>query len=143
MRGSLSRAPEDGIIIFSAPKDWLGKPIKVGEQVMLLASEDQKKLDIEIPQSDMIQIKPGDNIKFYPDINPLHALYAKVNYASFVAVPANDNKLKYYVSATFDPDQTIPRYGSHGTAKLYGNRVSLFFYLFKRPIIWLQSMVGI
>lgn len=136
-------APAAGIIIFSSPKYWLGRPIKIGEQVMLLAIEKDKKLDIEVPQADMISIQHGDAVNFYPDIDPLNSIKATVDYASYIATPTANNKLDYYVAANFEAGENIPRYGAHGTAKLYGRRVTLFFYIFKRPLIYLQSKLGI
>ncbi len=137
------RAKFNGIVIFSSAKDWLGKPIKIGEKVMLLAGSDNKQLDILIPQSDMIEIHQGDKVKFFPDVNPLHAIAARVDYASFVATVTPSGKLNYYVAANFNEKNNIPRYGAHGTAKVYGHYVSLFFYLFKRPLIYIQSKLGI
>lgn len=137
------KAEHDGIIVFSSPKYWLGRPITVGEQVMLLAGKSNKQLEIEVPQADMIQIMPGNKVKFFPDIDPLSSITADVNYASFVATPADTGELNYYVSADFKVNKNLPRYGAHGTAKIYGQYVTLFFYLFKRPIIFLQSYLGI
>ncbi len=137
------KAQHEGIVIFSSPKYWLGRPVKVGEQVMLLAGKDNKQLEVNIPQASMIQINPGDEVKFFPDVDPLSAIGAKVNYASFVATASETGELTYYVSATFNDNKNLPRYGAHGTAKIYGKPVSLFFYLFKRPIVFIQSHLGL
>jgi len=99
-RGDI-RALQSGIIIFSAPKYWLGKPIKIGEQVMLLANVGQKQLDSDIPQNDMITINKGNKVKFYPNIDPLNPLDATVTYASYVANSTKDGELTYYVACEF------------------------------------------
>lgn len=137
------RAVQAGIIIFSDPKHWLGRPIKVGERVMLLAGVDNKQLNINVPVGDMIQIKKGDKVRFFPNVNPLSALKATIDYASFIAEPQEDQTLSYSVVASFTPNQNVPRYGLHGTAKIYGGYVNLFFYLFRRPIMFMQSLLGI
>lgn len=140
---SYVRAAYDGVIIFSSPKHWLGRPVKVGEQVMLLAAVDNKQLDIEVPVSDMIQLKKGDKVRFFSNINPLKGLKAKIEYASFIARPEESKDLTYHVVALFASKQKIPRYGLHGTAKIYGDHISFFYYLFRRPIVFLQSLLGI
>ncbi len=93
--------------------------------------------------NDMIEIHQNDKVKFFPDVNPLHAITAQVDYASFVATATPAGKLNYYVAANFNEKKNIPRYGAHGTAKIYGHYVSLFFYLFKRPLIYIQSKLGV
>jgi multidrug resistance efflux pump len=137
------RALRSGIIIFSAPKYWLGKPIQIGEQVMLLAEEGQKQLDAEVPQQDMVDISKGNKVKFFPNIDPLHAINAHVNYASYVAHQDPEGELTYHISCYFSDPQQLPRFGSQGSAKIYAGNVSLFFYLFRRPLIFIQSLVGI
>ncbi len=137
------KAQFDGIVIFSSPKDWLGKPIQVGQQVMLLTQENNKLLEVDIPQSDMIEITPNSQVKFFPDISPLSPIKAKVRYASFIASSSAQGELNYYVACEFEPGFKIPRFGAHGSAKIYGQDISLFFYLFRRPIIYIQSLMGI
>lgn len=137
------RAPHAGIIIFSSPKYWLGKPIAIGEQVMVLAEEAKKQLDVEVPQADMIQLSKGNKVKFYPNVSPLSPIEASINYASYVATTSTDGELHYFVACDFQKDKKLPRFGSQGSAKIYGDKVSLFFYLFRRPIIYIQSLIGI
>ncbi len=137
------RAEKDGVIIFSSPEHLLGKPINIGERVMLLASQDKKQLDVKVAADDMIQIKRGYKVSFFPNIDPLHSIEGTVNYASFIATPVDNETLAYEVVADFSSDKKLPRFGSQGTAKIYGKRVSLFFYLFKRPLVFIQSWLGV
>ena len=39
-------------------------------------------------------------------------------------------------------EDAIPRIGLRGTAKVYGEKVSLFYYLFRRPITYLRQHLG-
>lgn len=133
----------DGIVIYSAPKDWLGKPVSVGERVMLIADPNNKKLDIELPVNDAINVSPGTRVKFYLNVDPLNPLDAKLRYVSYSAEETPGGDLAYHLKADFLKDQKIPRIGLKGTAKVYGERVSLFYYLFWRPIAWLRQTLGI
>ena len=75
LKRSIIKAPLDGTIIFTSPKKWLGKPIKVGEKIMLLAIGNQKQLDI--------------NIKLITDGDVLGALYvtnSKYNVDIFLGI---------------------------------------------------------
>jgi len=43
------RAPKSGVILFDKPEGWEGRPVQIGEKVMLLADPAKTKLEIEIP----------------------------------------------------------------------------------------------
>lgn len=136
------KAQESGVVIFTSKNDWLGKPISIGERVMLLADGKGKQLEINVPANDMLEITRGDKVNFFANTNPLHSISASVDYASFIATTNSQDELVYHVIANFSADEELPRYGIKGTAKIYGHRVTLFYYLFRRPLIYLQSYIG-
>jgi multidrug resistance efflux pump len=141
---SVVRAPAEGHIIFSSVKELIGQPVKVGEQIMLLAIDDNKELDIRVPASDMLQFSSGDKVRFYPNIDPLSTILAKVDYVSAQATIDNQNQLTFFMVAQFleNNNEKIPTFGSRGTAKIDHGKVSLFYYLFRRPIIYIRSLFG-
>lgn len=133
-----------GTVIFSDPKYWLGHPVEVGERVMLLADDNIKQLDIFIPVDDLIQIPKNATVVFYPNPRPLSTLDAKVIFISKQAEVQPDNALAYYTVAELD-DKNASEYqfGIKGTAKIYGHRVILGYYLFRRPLSWLRRNIGV
>jgi len=137
------RAHQDGIVIYSSIKDWIGKPVKVGERVMLIANPDKKELDIELPVDNAISLKPGSRIKLYLNVDPFNSITATLRYASYSAEPQADGQLSYHLKADFNPGEKIPRIGLKGTAKIYGKKVSLFYYIFWRPISYLRRTFGL
>ena len=40
-------------------------------------------------------------------------------------------------------ENKLPRIGLRGTAKVYGSKVSLFYYLFRKPITFMRQLIGI
>jgi hypothetical protein len=50
--------------------------------------------------------------------------------------------LSYKISASFEGEE-IPRIGLRGTAKIYGSRVTLFYYLFRKPITFVRQLIGV
>lgn len=136
-------APSDGIIIYSNPKDWIGKPVKVGERIMQVANPSDKELDVELPVADAINLDKKQTIKFFLNVTPLKPVYAKLRYVSYSASETAQDTLVYHLKADFTIDQTIPRIGLKGTAKLYGKRVTVFYYLFWRPISYVRRTLGI
>jgi len=137
------RSPEKGIVIFSDKNDWLGKPVAIGERVMLIANPQEKEIDISLPIQDAITLKPGSKIKLFLNTNPLHPINATLRYASYSATPQPDGSLVYRLKASFPEDIKTPRIGLTGTAKLYGDHVTVFYYLFWRPISAIRRTLGL
>ena len=51
--------------------------------------------------------------------------------------------LAYRVEASIVEPEIDVRIGLQGSAKIYGSKVSLFFYLFRRPISALRQFTGL
>ena len=53
------------------------------------------------------------------------------------------NELSFAVSARLENEtEYTPRIGSRGTAQIYGENVSLGFYLFRRPLAAVRQWMG-
>jgi len=51
--------------------------------------------------------------------------------------------LSYKLVSSFEGNKKKPRIGLRGTAKVYGSRVILFYYLFRKPITFIRQLIGI
>jgi len=140
---SVITAEKDGIVVFSNPKEWLGRPIKIGDRVMLLANLNEKQLDIDLPVDNLIDLQSDADVNFYSSVNPLEPVKAKMHFISKKAALNDKERLSYYAVAYFNKDQKLPRMGIRGTAKIYGKKVTVFYYLFRRPIYFLRRTLGI
>lgn len=76
--------------------------------------------------------------------DPLDALHAVVRHAAYEPQRTPEDVLAYRLVATLAAADGAapPRIGMRGTARIYGERVSLFFYLFRRPITSLRQWLG-
>lgn len=137
------RAAIDGLIIFSKKNDWIGKPVVIGEKVMQLANPSQKELDIWLPTSDAIILNPGSEIKLYVHAYPLKPINAELIFASHNATSRPDGTFSYHLKAEFLEDKEFSRIGLQGTAKIFGDHVTLFYYLMRRPIGIIRQTFGI
>jgi hypothetical protein len=137
------KAPISGLLIYSDESDWSGRPVRVGEQVMQIADPSRLELRIELPVDDAIVLFPGADIKVFLDYDPLNSLPAVLTYASYDAELTPENVLSYRIYADFVNREDMPRIGLQGTAKIYGERMTLFFYLFRRPIATLRQYIGL
>jgi len=135
-------APNQGTIIFQDEDDWLGKPVKIGEKIAELAKPRQTQLKILLPVADRIQLQAEDKVKFYLNSNPFAVMHATIHYIAYNASLQENGDYAYLIKAQFNTQQQLPLVGLRGIAKVYGKRVSLFTYLFRRPMLALRQFFG-
>jgi uncharacterized small protein (DUF1192 family) len=138
------RAPIDGIAIYSDPNDWIGKPLRIGERVMQVAATGNAELLLHLPVDDAITFAPASRVVMFLNVSPLQPLEAQVRHTSFEAAPTPEGALAYKVRASFTDDvEALPRIGLKGTARIHGEQVSLFYYLFRKPISAVRRTLGL
>ena len=136
------KAPRGGIVLFNDKSDWIGKPVVIGERIMEVANPKEYELKIDLPVEDAIVLREGADVEVFLNADPLEAIPASLSHASYHAEVLPDNVLAYRVKAKVtEPPESI-RIGWQGTAKIYGERVSLFFYLFRRPLSVFRQTIG-
>lgn len=136
-------APQGGVAIFTSQEDWRGRPVQVGERVMLIADPSLVDTTIYLPPDDAIELEQGAPVTLLLHVDPLTPLDATIERASYDAVPAPDGTLAYVVHAQFTRANPLPRIGMRGTAKIYGPRVALGYYLLRKPLAFIRRTVGI
>lgn len=134
-------APVAGVAVFSDPNEWRGRPVAVGERVMMLASPEATRLRISLPIADAISIEPGTEVVFYLNVNPLDSYDASIAQTSYEATVQPDQSLAYVLLADFSGEPA--RLGMRGTAKVYGARAPILFHILRRPLAWLRQTLGI
>ena len=135
-------APQDGVAVFGSADDWLGKPVTTGERIMLLANPSKPGVLVHLPVADAITLEPGAHIKLFLTVLPLSPMDATVSQTSYQAVLSPDSVASYRLRAVFDTTQDQARIGLRGTAKIYGERVLLGYYLLRRPLATLRERSG-
>ena len=138
------KAEKSGILIYSDKSDWIGRPVQVGERLMEIADPGDVNLKINLPVEDAIVLFEGADVDVFLDADPLKPLSAVITRTGYKAEKSDQDILTYRVYAKFrNPSEENLRIGLQGTAKVYGERVSLFFYLFRRPISFVRQLLGI
>ena len=143
LRQVVVKAAEPGLLVYSDESDWSGRPVRVGEQIMQVAEPKRVELRIDLPVSDAIVLLDGAEIKVFLDYDPLNSIPAMLTHASYEAELTPDDILAYKIIADFKNPEDKPRIGLQGTAKIYGERTPLFFYLFRRPIATMRQYIGV
>jgi multidrug resistance efflux pump len=134
-------APRAGMAIYSDRRDWEGRAVNTGDPIMQIADPKAIAYRIDLPTKEQMRLEPGAAVKVWLDAQPLWALNGRVEQASYQARATADGILAFAVTAR--PEGDIPRIGSRGTAKLYGQWVPFAYSLLKRPIASARQFFGI
>lgn len=136
-------APQGGIAIFSDAEDLRGRPVQTGERIMIIADPSLVGVTVYLPPDDAVELEVGGEVTVYLNIAPLSPLHAKIVQSSYEATVQPDNSIAYIIKAALDSGSGLPRIGNKGTAKVYGKTVSLGYYLFRKPILFLRRSLGL
>lgn len=135
------RAPRDGIVVFGDVTEWQGRPVRVGERIMMIADQSKIRLRIVVPIGDAIATEAGGKVVFYPNVSPLSSLDAVVARSAYEPSMQPDRTMAYVLHAGFKEEGG--RLGWRGTAKIYGSRAPLIYQVLRKPLSRLRQMVGI
>ena len=136
------KTTRQGVALFGDKSDWVGKPVVIGERIMEVANPQEYELKIDLPVEDAIVLRDGAEVEVFLNADPLKAIPAKLTHASYHAEVLPTSELAYRVKAEFTERPEAMRIGWQGTAKIYGDRVTLFFYLFRRPLSVFRQTIG-
>lgn len=137
------KADKSGVAIFGNPNDWVGKPLTLGEKVMMIADPAKAEILAFVSVDDAVTLEKNSRVTLFLNVAPLTPLEAFIRHSSFEAEPTPEGIMSYYVRCSFDENVKLPRIGLKGTAKIYGKNVSLFYYLFRRPVSTLRRFLGL
>ncbi|TKS60733.1 MAG: hypothetical protein EWM72_01038 [Nitrospira sp.] len=137
------KAERAGLLLYTDKSDWIGKPIVVGQRIMELANPHQLEVRIDLPVEDAIVLREGASVALFMNANPFSSVPATVSHASYHAEVLPNNTLSYRVTAQLGQGASEFRIGWQGSAKIYGERVTLFTYLFRRPISAIRPWIGL
>jgi multidrug resistance efflux pump len=137
------KAERAGLLLYTDKSDWIGKPVAVGQRIMELADPQQLEVRIDLPVEDAIVLREGAAVKLFLNADPFSSAPATVSHASYHAEVLPNNTLAYRLTAQLEQGSSEFRIGWQGTAKIYGERVTLFTYLFRRPISTVRPWIGL
>ncbi len=128
------RAETSGIAIVKAPGEWIGRPVKAGEKILEIANPREVELVLEIPAEDADLISQNSKVRIFLDRRPFSPLTANVKKSSLVPENSKSNGTYYTFRARFDEGVPLPTIGQRGVARVYGERASLLFFIFREQM---------
>jgi len=135
------KAERPGIAVFDDPNGWTGRPVRIGERILTIADPARAEIEVRLPVSDAINLEPGAEVALFLNIAPERRIEATLRYASYEATVGPDGALSYRLKAALGTAPP-PRIGLKGTAEIYGQKVTLFYYLMRRPLAALRQLTG-
>lgn len=137
---SVLHAPRNGIAIYSDRRDFEGRAVNVGDPIIQIADPGQVRFRIDLPAREQISLSPGAPVKVWLDGQPLWAVDARLETASYAARNTADGVMAFALIAR--PVGATPDIGARGTARVQGRWVPFIYALLRRPITAARQTIG-
>lgn len=136
-------SPINGVTIFDDPDRWRDKPVVVGDTIMIVADPKFTKIRLWVPEADKITLDLSQPIKIFLNIEPSVSYEAHIRFISDYSA-VNDRGVHSFV-AEADWVKQPPRVelGLKGSAILYGDNVSIFYFIMRKPWNTVREFLGI
>lgn len=138
---SVLRAPRDGIAIYSDRRDFEGRAVNIGDPILQIANPGRVRFRVDLPAREQISLTPGAPVKVWLDGQPLWAVDAALETASYAARTTAEGVLAFALVAR--PLGATPDIGARGTARVEGRCVPLVYAVLRRPITAVRQTLGI
>lgn len=133
-------APFDGVVIRGDLAQKLGAPVQKGEVLLVLAPSDSFRLIVEVDESDIAAVRPGQHGQLALAARPEEPLRFTTRRIVPVATTA-DGRNYFEVEASPDQAQANLRPGLSGVAKIEVGEKPLAWLLLHRFATWLRLAV--
>ncbi len=137
------RAPASGSVIIEKPWEWRGKPVQVGQRVMMIFTARQSELRIWIPEDQRIAYDRRRPVDVLLNAMPNQTLHAGLKYVGRSMVISPDGTPSFTAEAGWKGGHEGVRIGFRGTAILYGDDVTVAYWLIRRPWAALRRFAGL
>ncbi|MBA2369231.1 MAG: HlyD family efflux transporter periplasmic adaptor subunit [Candidatus Protochlamydia sp.] len=136
------KSPLNGLVSMDNPDEWRGKPVRIGEKIMTISSKEETKVRIWIPEYDNINFDKKLPVSIFLNTIPTKTFQAKIIFIS-PEVQVAEGELPGYEAEAEWISQETPKLGLKGSAVLYGERVSILYYLLRKPISAIRKFMGV
>ena len=126
-------APQSGVVLFDEVSEWIGRPVQIGERVVRMADPSDVELEVWLNLADAVPLKAGDEAKLFLAASPLDVIEAQVRWVGYEAQPRPDGTFAYRVRASLT-NKSAFQVGAKGTARVSSERVTLAYWLFRKPL---------
>ncbi len=137
------QADQAGTIIMLNPDELIGKPVVTGERLLTIADRNNTQIEAWLQVGDDINLPDKALIEFFPNSAPDKKYVARKHRKDYRASTTDAGNLAFRVRGDFAAiEDRLPDIGMRGTAKIYGEQVSLWYFLLRRPLATVRRWIG-
>ena len=136
-------ADDSGIAIVPDAYELEGKPVQLGERLLTIAKANSAELEMWLAVGDSIKLPKNAKVELFLNVSPEIPNLAQLHYVNFQAEMSPEGLFAFRARADFPLTDKMPRIGLRGTAKIYGEQVPLYYYLFRRPFAATRQWLGL
>jgi multidrug resistance efflux pump len=142
LQRTLIRTPSSGLVVYSDRRDWEGRAVQVGEEILQVADPARIVYRIDLSTGNAIELAEGNPVAIYLESAPLGGLRGQLRSVSYSPHTTPAGVTSYTVIAAPQTGDT-PRIGARGTARVYGEYAPLAMQLLRRPIAAARQFIGV
>ena len=139
----LVRAPTDGICVVDNPENWSGRPVMIGERVVMIFQPEKSKIRIFLPENDNIRFDRRRLVKVILNADPASSYKARLDYVAPQTSNDPQGRAAFMAEAYFVSEDARVKVGSKGSAIVYGEKVSIGFWLIRKPMAGIRRYTGL
>lgn len=136
-------AAADGVAVFDDAHQWIGRPVALGERIMVLAAPVSKTLDIAVPVADLVTFDPDAEVLFFSNVAPDRPVGGTLSSMGYAAAVNPEGVLAYTARAILDSGVESQRLGLKGTAKIYGSHRPFILWVLRRPLAVMREWLSL
>jgi multidrug resistance efflux pump len=122
-----------GVAVLSNPEKWRGRPVAVGERVLSIVKPGNTKIKVWVPEDDNIVFNPDHPAKVLLNVFPETDMAASITYVGGEVIPSPQRIQCVEVEAKWIDHDPRVKIGLKGVSVLYGKKVMLLYWLFRKP----------
>lgn len=138
----INYSPVNGLVSVDDPTYWRGRPVKTGEKIMEISNPEQTKLRIWIPTKDAISFDLKKPVKVFLNPIPHKTFMANLIYVTPEIKISEDQIPSLEGEAHWIDRDNQPKLGLKGYAFVYGERVSILYFLLHKPITMIRTWLA-
>ncbi len=142
-----ARAEQPGTVItIGNPDEWRGRPVEVGEKVLVITDPAAISLRLWISEADNVHFDEEAPVKILLNSMPDASFTARLDYVAQTVTLSDAGVPAVMAEGSFADMAAdklrLLRIGLKGNAIIYGDRVSVAYWLLRKPWTSLRKIVG-
>lgn len=135
-------SPAIGIVSVDNPEEWKGRPVSIGERILSINQQDDTKVLIWLAEGDNINLDKSSLVKIVLNASPNATYEATLDYVSSISKINDENIVSFEAEASWVDQPEDVKIGQKGVAIMYGDNVSIIYYLFRKPYLFFRRTFG-